>query len=863
MSSRLSASVAIRCTALAVAAAFVLSHAAPAAAQAATPEAADAPKVADPHATTLAVYELPAGSRADGDMAKWKGVPASTDKFKFFDRDELLKPDDGFAPSLYAGRPKGSDDLLLLVVVKDRMIYGEESGGWVYGDCLELYLDFGRAARAAADPNWWTDRAKWTKPPEMAQFGFLPRTNLRPQMMYNGPTCRPWKLDYVSLPIEGGFLYEIRVDGKSVLADLKLPALPDVIGIDLGLVAVDYPVIFEGGGWVNHRGIFRMFGDHTASNSPVRYGGLSLKPAAPSGDALPAVTLASLYGKSPTLEQLRKAKGNLQPHQLADLVYWTACSGRLFSAALVKQLLAVDDPAVRQAVMTVMTDPQQDRDARLAAIEAVYEDVKANTPAAIVMANLVNAELSALRAPQLAELLRHEDLTVAFTAAAALSNVGTADDLKAFGAILAERRAAMEKDAATKPQAAAVKVFMQPALDSMVFRLNPPPLPKQAAVRTAQAANADLPRMMANDNNNWYDSAKLLRRWPKGGPRELWRYEIGSGLAAVTEAGGKVFALGCSGDKQTAYCFDAAKGTLLWKKELVARKPAYAAPCPVVDGDKVYFVPEGGVFCLGVQSGEVVWSEQKAYAGGVFSCPLIVGELLILPASTLVAIDKASGVVKWKAPGGTVSPASPAYQEVDGVGVIVAGVGSGTGAEIQGISIADGSVFFRYPVKIGYGLCTSPVVVGSRVYVSSGVPGQEFFTCLQMFVVDGRIRALPAYSRRDTQANFCNTVAVVDGAVYGFSGQGLDCTSAADGKLLWRSKPNGVGNSSQLIAADGLLFVQAGQDMVLAELSKRAWRELSRFTVPVPVSQQQHTLANGRLYVRGATTIVCYDVAKE
>jgi hypothetical protein len=38
--------------------------------------------------------------------------------------------------------------------------------------------------------------------------------------------------------------------------------------------------------------------------------------------------------------------------------------------------------------------------------------------------------------------------------------------------------------------------------------------------------------------------------------------------------------------------------------------------------------------------------------------------------------------------------------------------------------------------------------------------------------------------------------------------------------------------------------------------------EAGRFALPVPPGPQQPTLANGRLYVRGARHVVCYQLAE-
>jgi outer membrane protein assembly factor BamB len=409
----------------------------------------------------------------------------------------------------------------------------------------------------------------------------------------------------------------------------------------------------------------------------------------------------------------------------------------------------------------------------------------------------------------------------------------------------------------------AMRVFVQPALELLEFRVDPPAAPETVLVREVKSENTDLARMMPVDNNHVYNG-KLLREWVKEGeaptPKFLWSYKVGTGVPAVVEVGGKAFAMGGDGEGEAAhsfaYCFDAASGTLLWKKPLNKGKPGWNAAGPIVDGEFVYFFPEGGaVSCLKIADGDTVWREDKAFRGPAFACPLIVGDVLYMPGHSLLAVNKTDGTVLWTAPEKPedrrpTSPASLAYGEVDGVGVIVMG----------GLSAANGEVFFRKAIQIGYGLCTSPVIDGSRLYVSSGEPGQEFFVGYQMFVRDGKVQALPMFSRKDTQTNYANTLTVWGGVVFGFGNAGLECSDATTGELLWSARPPAVHRGSHVLLADGLLIIQAHHDMILAEANKTEYKELGRVTLPIHAGEQQHTIANGRLYVRGKDTVMVYDI---
>jgi len=80
-----------------------------------------------------------------------------------------------------------------------------------------------------------------------------------------------------------------------------------------------------------------------------------------------------------------------------------------------------------------------------------------------------------------------------------------------------------------------------------------------------EAENTDLIRFLPNHGNSIYSATGLLRQWPAGGPKELWRVEIGLGKSAVVEAGGLAFTATETDKKQWALCLDPLTGATRWK----------------------------------------------------------------------------------------------------------------------------------------------------------------------------------------------------------------------------------------------------------------------------------------------------------
>jgi outer membrane protein assembly factor BamB len=215
------------------------------------------------------------------------------------------------------------------------------------------------------------------------------------------------------------------------------------------------------------------------------------------------------------------------------------------------------------------------------------------------------------------------------------------------------------------------------------------------------------------------------------------------------------------------------------------------------------------------------------------------------------------------------APASLTYQVVDGVPqVIVATYGT---REILGVHATTGEVMWHYPypAPIVIGLVSTPVAIGSRLFVCGGEgKGKNFSACLQMEAAQGKITCRELYRSTELQTNMFHTVSVYQDAVFGFGGGSkagfLHCTNLEDGRLLWKEESRDWTKDQNLVIADGLIFAltQHGE-LVMAEASRERYRELGRVRLNIEVGRpQQPTIANGRMYIRGSKEVVCFRVAE-
>jgi outer membrane protein assembly factor BamB len=415
-----------------------------------------------------------------------------------------------------------------------------------------------------------------------------------------------------------------------------------------------------------------------------------------------------------------------------------------------------------------------------------------------------------------------------------------------------------------------------------------------AACCAAEISPAGLARFLPNNGNNVYPAQGLLRKWPEGGPKLLWRADVGLGKSGIAESQGRIYTLTQIDEQQFAIAMDAASGKVLWKRLLLSKGNHHGVDGPVssplLDGDRLYVFPydnERGdlwhphcpCFCLGTKDGEILWSENKRFNCSEGTTPLIVGDALYVGGggreNILAAVDKRTGKLLWKTAEDHdaghakvfVTGASLTYQEVAGIPQIVVAVFRD---DMLGVHAKTGRVLWHWKLDRATqsGIVPTPVAIGNRLLLSAFQAGKGFSQCLEITAGGGSLTPHLVYESDHLQCNTFHTPSVHGGVVFGF-GKGaqhdaLQCTRWEDGRLLWQDESRDWGRDRQLTVADDLILaITRKGEIVLAEATTAGYRELSRFQPGIEFGlPQQPMIVGGRMYLRGNDTIACYAIAK-
>jgi outer membrane protein assembly factor BamB len=382
----------------------------------------------------------------------------------------------------------------------------------------------------------------------------------------------------------------------------------------------------------------------------------------------------------------------------------------------------------------------------------------------------------------------------------------------------------------------------------------------------------------------------LLTRWPAGGPKLLWEAKGGGGYSSFAVAGGRMFTVleveDDQGKQEVVVCRRADdKGEEVWRHTSTPARPFQRGgprATPTVDGDRVYVLGGAGLLlCLKADTGKVLWQfdlldEFKGAVAnwGFASSPLVEGDRLFVMGTggnghALAAFDKRDGTPLWSAlddPPGYTSP----------VAVTVAGVRQVlfyTGTRLVGVSPADGKLLWQYPwaneQKIN---AATPLPFRARdpngnvlhyVFLSSGY-GKG---CALVKVEPhgrGEFRARAVYQSNQLACHFATPVRRGN-YLYGLGERDLTCLDLRSGEVCWRfggGRRGSFQKGSLLAVDDYLLLLAEDGRLALARAEAGSYQEVASarpglshcWTVPV--------LADGRLYLRDESRVLCLDLRK-
>lgn len=391
----------------------------------------------------------------------------------------------------------------------------------------------------------------------------------------------------------------------------------------------------------------------------------------------------------------------------------------------------------------------------------------------------------------------------------------------------------------------------------------------------AATTGLDWPQWRGPDRTDVSKETGLLKTWPAGGPKLVWRFEnAGHGYSGPAIAAGKYYSIGTRGGSEILLVLDAATGKELWTAGLggILDNGWGDGPrgTPAVDGDRVYALSGiGNLACVSIADKKILWQVTMRSLGGAIpkwgytESVLVDGaRVLCTPGGSkgaVAALDKLTGKVLWQ---------SKEFTEPAHYSSVVSAPINGTPQYVQrtetsvvGLAVENGKLLWETSFPGRTAVIPTPIVSGNEVYVTAGYGSGS-----KMVRIEPGNTVTVVYENK-VMKNHHGGVVLIGDFLYGHADTGWVCQNFKTGEEVWIYKDFRKGAVS---SADGMLYCleETTGSVALVEASPKGWKESGRFKLAPQTKIRSSSgkiwthpvISHGKLYLRDQDLIYCFDV---
>jgi outer membrane protein assembly factor BamB len=377
------------------------------------------------------------------------------------------------------------------------------------------------------------------------------------------------------------------------------------------------------------------------------------------------------------------------------------------------------------------------------------------------------------------------------------------------------------------------------------------------------------------DRDGVIHGVRIATDWGTAPPRPLWRQRVGPAWSSMIVLGDRLVTQEQRGEQEAVVCYQAATGKELWTHEDRARfwdtvSGAGPRATPTFANGRIYTMGGTGILnCLDAATGKRYWTHDLvAEAGaaaplwGFSGSPLVAdGNVIVFAGGkgekTLLAYGAASGDLAWAAPAGQGSYSSPQLATLAGTRQCLLLSDGG----LTAVDPHAGMLLWKYGRAMpGAPRTAQSHVVGSTELVVPSLAGPGVAR-VAVTPDGGNWKVEQLGVSTDLKPEFPDVV-VHQGHVYGFDLNVFCCVDLATGKRCWRAGRYGRGQVMLLPDQALLLVVSETGAAVLLAANPERHEELGRFQAIEGKTWNHPVIAHGRLYVRNAEEMACYELER-
>ena len=399
------------------------------------------------------------------------------------------------------------------------------------------------------------------------------------------------------------------------------------------------------------------------------------------------------------------------------------------------------------------------------------------------------------------------------------------------------------------------------------------------------------PHFRGSDNDNISkERIRLIDHWPAGGPKIMWKKDLGEGHAAAAIYNGRVYILDYDERKKTDVlrCCSLVDGVELWRRWYavdVKRNHGMSRTIPAVNDKFVVTIgPRCQVMCCNAVNGDLLWGIDLAreykttvplwYTG---QCPIIDNNIAVIaPGGTalIMGVDCATGKVVWRTP----NPDSLKMSHSSVVPMTIAGksmyVYNALGG-LCGVSAEEsdkGKLLWKAKDFKPSVIAPSPLYVGrNRIFVTAGYGAGSALFQISKNGDSFSVHNLQLYKPSQGMSSEQQTPIYSDGYVFNIQtkdagttrNQFVCCSPENFKNILWTSSTTDRFGMGPYIIADNKFFIlndEGELTIVKYSISKFEVLDKARIIEEGQDAWGPLAIADGMLVMRDSKQMVCVDL---
>jgi len=429
-----------------------------------------------------------------------------------------------------------------------------------------------------------------------------------------------------------------------------------------------------------------------------------------------------------------------------------------------------------------------------------------------------------------------------------------------------------------------VRTLLLPLLATFVF--------------TCLCAADDWPQWRGSNRDGVWNETGLIEEFDCSEIKHKWKAPIGSGYCGPTVADERVFVADRVVEPreiERVHCFDWQTGEKMWSHSYDCEYDGFgyrAGPraSVLIDEGRAYSLGSTGqLYCFDAAKGAVLWNldlfakyKIRMPNWGIAASPIVEDDLVVVQIggtnACIVAFDKSTGEEKWTSQGDAASYSAPIIIDQAGKRVLVCA----TGDRLLGLDITDGKLLWEYP----WAWEKWPIIISTPVLHKDLLMFCEAHKgTIILRVLQNETKVEKVWHRRrgkpeDGPALHClNSTPMIRGEhIYGADSNGvLRCLRLDNGDQMWEDRtavPIDKFSTIHLVinGERTWMFNERGE-LIIARLTPDGFDEISRAKLIEPTREQMRrpggvtwshpAFAYRHVFARNDKELVCADLSAE